>query len=62
MLESLGFTSGLSLPLGIITTLVNDPPNLLVPKAKPKDTNSISYYYFKSTNVPNHLLMIITSV
>ena len=24
MLESLGFASGLSLPLGIITTLVND--------------------------------------
>ena len=24
--------------------LVNDPPSMLVPKEKPRDTNSISYY------------------
>ena len=38
--------------------LVNDSPNLLVPKAKPRDTNIISYYYFYSENLINHLLML----
>ena len=37
--------------------LVNDSPNLLVLKAKPRNTKNISYYYFYSANVPNHLLM-----
>ena len=41
----------------VLLLLVNDPPNLLVPKAKPKDTKIISYYYFYSESVPNHLLM-----
>ena len=40
--------------------LVNDPPSMLVPKAKPRDTNSIFYYYLYSVNVPNHLLMFNT--
>ena len=38
--------------------LANDPPSMLVPKTKPRDTNSIFYYYLYSVNVPYHLLMI----
>ena len=45
----------------VLFLLVNDPPNLLVPKAKPRDTNNISYHYFYSANVPNHLLIKIVS-
>ena len=41
----------------VLLLLVNDSSNLLVPKAKPRNTNIISYYYFYSANVPNHLLM-----
>ena len=41
----------------VILLLVNDSPNLLVPKAKPRNTYNISYYYFYSANMPNHLLM-----
>ena len=41
----------------VLLLLVNDSPILLVPKAKPRNTNNISYYYFYSENVPNHLLM-----
>ena len=37
--------------------LANDLPSMLVPKANPRDNNSIFYYYFYSTNVINHLLM-----
>ena len=37
--------------------LANDPPSMLVPKAKPRDNNSIFYYYFYSVNLPNNLLM-----
>ena len=37
--------------------LVSNAPNLLVPKAKPRNTNNISYYYVYSANVPNHLLI-----
>ena len=40
----------------VLLLLVNDSPNLLVPKAKVRDTNN-NYYYFYSANVPNHLLM-----
>ena len=43
----------------VLLLLVNDSPNLLVPKAKPRNTNNISYYYFYSANVPNHLLMCV---
>ena len=39
--------------------LANDPPSMLVPKAKPRDNNSIFYYYFYSVNLPNHLLIVI---
>ena len=42
----------------VLLLLVNDSPNLLVPKAKPRNANNICYYYFYSANVPNHLLMI----
>ena len=38
--------------------LVSNAPNLLVPKAKPRNTNNISYYYLYSANVPNHLLIL----
>ena len=41
----------------VLLLLVNDSPILLVPKAKPRNTNNISYYYFYSENMPNHLLM-----
>jgi len=41
----------------VLLLLVNDPPNLLVPKAKPRETNNIFYNYFYSANVPNHLLI-----
>ena len=41
----------------VLLLLVNDPLNLLVPKAKPRNTNNITYYYFYSVNVPNHLLI-----
>ena len=41
----------------VLLLLVNDSPNVLVPKAKPRNTNNISYYYYYSANVPNHLLM-----
>ena len=43
----------------VLLLLVNDSPNLLVPKAKPRNTKNISYYYYYSTNMPNHLLMFI---
>ena len=39
--------------------LANDPPSMLVPKTKPRDTNSIFYYYLYSVNVLNHLLIAI---
>ena len=41
----------------VLLLLVNDSPILLIPKAKPRNTNNISYYYFYSENVPNHLLL-----
>ena len=41
--------------------LVNDPPSMLVPKTKQRDTNSIFYYYLYSVNVPNHLLIYNTA-
>ena len=41
----------------VLLLLVNDSPSLLVSKAKPRVTNNISYYYFYSANMPNHLLM-----
>ena len=41
----------------VLLLLVNDSPNLLVPKAKPRDNKNISYYYFYSANVLNHLIM-----
>ena len=41
----------------VLLLLVNDSPNLLVPKAKSRNTNNISYYYLYSENVPNHLLI-----
>ena len=41
----------------VLLLLVNDSPNLLVPKAMLRNTNNISYYYFYSANVPNHLLI-----
>ena len=40
----------------VLLLLVNDSPNLLVPKAKPRNTNNISYYYSYSANMPNHLI------
>ena len=43
--------------LRVLLLLVNDSPNLLMPKAKPRNTNNISYYYFYSANMPNHLLI-----
>ena len=43
--------------LRVLLLLVNDSPNLLIPKTKPRNTNNISYYYLFSANVPNHLLM-----
>ena len=42
----------------VLLLLVNDSPNLLVFKAKLRNTKNISYYYFYSANVPNHLLII----
>ena len=42
----------------VLLLLVNDSPMLLVPKAKPRNTKNISYYYFYSAIVPNHLLML----
>ena len=41
----------------VLILLVNDTQIMLVPKVKTRDTNSISYYYFYSSNVPNHLLI-----
>ena len=41
----------------VLLLLVNDSPDLLVPKAKSRNTNNISSYYFYSANMPNHLLM-----
>ena len=41
----------------VLLLLVNNSPNLLVPKAKPRNTNNIFYYYFYSANMPYHLLM-----
>ena len=41
----------------ILLPLVNDSPNLLVSKTKLRDSNSYSYYYFYSENIPNHLLI-----
>ena len=43
----------------VLLLLVNDSPNLLVPKEKPRNTNNISYNYFYSANMPNHLLIAI---
>ena len=37
--------------------LANDPPSMLIPKANPRDNNSIFYHYFYSVNIPNHLLI-----
>ena len=36
--------------------LLNDNWIILVLKTKPSNTNSISYYYFYSTNVPNRMV------
>ena len=41
----------------VLLQLVNDSSNLLVPKAKLRNTNNISYYYLYSSNLPIHLLM-----
>ena len=41
----------------VLLLLVNDSPNLLVPKAKLRNNNYNSYYYLYSANMPNHLLM-----
>ena len=41
----------------VLLLLVNDPHILLIPKAKPRDTYSISYFYFYSANIPNPLIM-----
>ena len=41
----------------VLLLLVNNSPNWLVLKAKPRNINNISYYYFYSANIPNHLLM-----
>ena len=35
--------------------LVNDPPNILVPKARMRDTNRNSYYYLYSALISYHL-------
>ena len=45
--------------LHVLFILANDKSIQLVPKEKQRDTNSISYYYLYSANVPNHLLMYI---
>ena len=41
----------------VLLLLVNDFPNVLVPKGKQRNTNNNSYYYFYSANMPNHLLI-----
>ena len=41
----------------VLLILVNDTWILLVPKAKPRDTKSISYYYFYPAKILNHLLI-----
>ena len=46
----------------VLFLLVNDSPNLLLPKTKPRNTNNISYYYFYSANVPSHLLISIKNI
>ena len=41
----------------VLVLLLNESPKMLIPKVKPRNTNNISYYYFYSANMHNHLLM-----